>query len=336
MSGHSSRFEEAIPEKENEMVVKVTRFTIGGEALWGILDGEEIAPLEGTFVSTADILRLPPAELKTRAGAQRSPISSATILSPVTAPAQIVCQGLNYADHADQSGHASRQKNLLFMKAASSLSGAFDPVIRPPGCQMLDYEVELGLVLKRPLTAGDHVTQESLGDFIGGLVLCNDISARDVMFGEAFLQWFRGKSARTFCPCGPWLVIPEADEVADLLNRIEIRLWLNDELRQTAHSRDFVFRPETCLNDIASLMDLDAGDLVLTGTPGGVILQASAPLAQILTTKLFKDSERKEAIIQEATAHARYLAPGDIMRAEMRTDDSAVDFGRQLLAIVDA
>ena len=309
------------------MVDRLTRFTIGGEPLWGILDGDEIAPLEGTFVSTADILRLPPAELKTLAGAMRYPISSANILSPVTAPAQIVCQGLNYADHADQSGHAPRQKNLLFMKAASSLSGAFDPVIRPAGCQMLDYEVELGLVLKRRLSAGDHVTRETLGDFIGGIVLCNDVSARDVMFGEAFLQWFRGKSARTFCPCGPWLVIPEPEEVADLLDRIEIRLWLNDELRQSAHTRDFVFRPETCLNDIASLMDLSAGDLVLTGTPGGVILRASAPLAQILTTKLFEDSERKDAIVQEATAHARYLAPGDIMRAEMHTDDSAVDFG---------
>ncbi len=318
------------------MVVRVTRFAIGGEPLWGILDGDEIAPLEGTFVSTADILRLPPAELKARAGAERFPISDANILSPVTAPAQIVCQGLNYADHADQSGHALRHKNLLFMKAASSLSGAFDPVIRPAECQMLDFEVELGLVLKRPLGVGDHVTRETLGDFIGGLVLCNDVSARDVMFGEAFLQWFRGKSARTFCPCGPWLVIPEPDEVADLLDRIEIRLWLNDELRQSAHTRDLVFRPETCLNDIGSLMDLAAGDLVLTGTPGGVILQASAPLAQILTTKLFKDSERKSAIVQEATAHARFLAPGDILRAEMHTDDSTVDFGRQLLKVVDA
>ncbi|WP_040675248.1 fumarylacetoacetate hydrolase family protein [Rhizobium grahamii] len=318
------------------MVVRLSRFTTGGDPLWGIVDGDEIAPLEGTFVSTADILRLSAAELRTRAGVQRLPISSAKILSPVTAPAQIICQGLNYADHAIESGHAPSQKNLLFMKAASSLSGAFDPVIRPDGVQMLDYEVELGLVLKRPLRAGDLVTRENLGDFIGGLVLCNDVSARDVMFGEAFLQWFRGKSARTFCPCGPWLVVPEPDEVADLLDRIEIRLWLNDELRQSAHTRDFVFRPETCLNDIASLMDLSAGDLVLTGTPGGVILQASAALAQILTTKLFKDSERKGALAEEATAHARYLAPGDVMRAEMRTDDGAVDFGGHLLQVVDA
>jgi len=318
------------------MVVKVARFTIGSEPLWGIVDGDEIAPLGGTFVSTADILRLTSAELKALVGAERFAAGSANILSPVTAPAQIVCQGLNYADHADQSGHAPRQTNLLFMKAASSLSGAFDPVVRPAGCQMLDYEVELGLVLKRPLSAGDRVTRGTLGDFIGGLVLCNDVSARDVMFGEAFLQWFRGKSARTFCPCGPWLVIPEPDEVADLLDRIEIRLWLNDELRQSAHTRDLIFRPETCLNDIASLMDLSAGDLILTGTPGGVILQASAPLAQILTTKLFKDLERRDAILEEATAHARYLMPGDIVRAEMRTDDRAIDFGRQLLEIVDA
>jgi 2-keto-4-pentenoate hydratase/2-oxohepta-3-ene-1,7-dioic acid hydratase in catechol pathway len=155
------------------------------------------------------------------------------------------------------------------------------------------------------------------------------------MFGEAFLQWFRGKSARTFCPCGPWLVIPEPDEVADLLDSIEIRLWLNDELRQAAHTRDLIFRPETSLNDIASLMDMSAGDLILTGTPGGVILQATAPLGQILTTKLFKDSERKDAIVQEATAHAHFLTPGDIMRVEMRTDDNAVDFGWQLLKVVD-
>ncbi|MDB5523596.1 MAG: fumarylacetoacetate hydrolase [Rhizobium sp.] len=317
------------------MVIKVTRFAVGGEPLWGILDGDEIAPLEGTFLSTADILRVPPAELAKRAGSERFAISSANILSPVTAPAQIICQGLNYADHADESGHARPQKNLLFMKSGSSLSGAFEPVIRPAGCQMLDYEVELGLILKRPLGAGDHVTRETLGDFIGGLVLCNDVSARDVMFGEPFLQWFRGKSGRTFCPCGPWLVVPEAHDIADMLDRIEIRLWLNDKLRQSAHTRDLIFRPETCLNDIASLMDLSAGDLVLTGTPGGVILQASAPLAQILTTKLFKDSERSAAIIEEATAHARYLAPGDIVHAEMYTDDRAVHFGRQSLEIVD-
>jgi 2-keto-4-pentenoate hydratase/2-oxohepta-3-ene-1,7-dioic acid hydratase in catechol pathway len=318
------------------MVVKVTRFSAGGEPLWGIWDGDEIALLEGGFVATADILRVPPTELAGRAGSERFAIGSVKILSPVTAPAQIVCQGLNYADHADESGHTRPQKNLLFMKSASSLSGALDPVIRPAGCQMLDYEVELGLVLKRPLGAGDHVTRETLADFVGGLVLCNDMSARDVMFGESFLQWFRGKSARTFCPCGPWLVIPEPDDLADMLDRIEIRLWLNDELRQSAHTRDLIFRPETCLNDIASLMDLSAGDLVLTGTPGGVILQASAPLGQILTTKLFKDTERSEAIIQEATAHARYLAPGDIVHAEMYTDDRAVHFGKQSLEIVDA
>jgi 2-keto-4-pentenoate hydratase/2-oxohepta-3-ene-1,7-dioic acid hydratase in catechol pathway len=107
-------------------------------------------------------------------------------------------------------------------------------------------------------------------------------------------------------------------------------------LRQSAHTRDLIFRPETCLNDVASLMDLSAGDLVLTGTPGGVILQASAALGQILTTKLFKDKERSEAIVQEATAQTRYLAPGDVIHAEMYTDDRAVHFGRQSLEIVDA
>lgn len=318
------------------MVIRVTRFSVDGAPAWGILEGDRIAPLEGTFSSTADLLSVPAAELRNRIGAQRLPLSSVAILSPVTAPAQIVCQGLNYLDHADQSGHGARHKNLLFMKAGSSLSGPFDPVVRPAGCQMLDYEVELGLVLKRPLAAGDHVTRDNLGDFVGGLVLCNDVSARDVMFGEAFLQWFRGKSARTFCPCGPWLVIPEPEEVADLLDRIEIRLWLNDELRQSAHTRDLIFRPEACLNDIVSLMDLSAGDLVLTGTPGGVILQATPPLGQILTTRLFKDSERREAIVAEATANAHYLSPGDIVRAEMRTDDGSVDFGTQLVDIIDA
>lgn len=318
------------------MVIRVTRFSVDGAPAWGVLEGDTIAPLEATFSSTADLLSVPTVELRKRIGAQRLPLSSVAILSPVTAPAQIVCQGLNYLDHADQSGHGARQKNLLFMKAGSSLSGAFDPVVRPAGCQMLDYEVELGLVLKRPLTAGDHVTRDNLGDFVGGLVLCNDVSARDIMFGEAFLQWFRGKSARTFCPCGPWMVIPEPEEVADLLDRIEIRLWFNDELRQSAHTRDLIFRPEACLNDIVSLMDLSAGDLVLTGTPGGVILQATPPLGQILTTRLFKDSERREAIVTEATANAHYLSPGDIVRAEMRTDDGTIDFGTQLVDIVDA
>jgi hypothetical protein len=134
-------------------------------------------------------------------------VSAEQLLSPVTTDAQIFAQGLNYVAHASEAQHANRKSNLIFTKASSALTGPYGDVVRPSEVQLLDYEVEFGLVLRKDLAEGQEVTDITIGDAVAGVVLCNDVSTRDTMFGASFMQWYRGKSYRTFCPTGPvlWL-----------------------------------------------------------------------------------------------------------------------------------
>src|SRR6202040_4257213 len=128
--------------------------------------------------------------------------------------------------------HAVRKSNLIFSKASSSLTGPYNDIVRPASVQLLDYEVEFGVVLRKTLTEPIEITDSKIGDIVAGIVLANDVSARDTMFGSTFFQWFQGKSARTFCPVGPALWLLDRDEVAEALGSIQITLWLNGELRQ--------------------------------------------------------------------------------------------------------
>ena len=172
-------------------------------------------------------------------------ISAAQLQSPVTTDATIICQGLNYATHAGEAGHHERTRNLLFAKASSSLSGPYDKIIRPAGVELLDYEVEIGVVLRSGVTAGTVVDATNIGEYVAGVVLCNDISARDVMFGASFMQWYQGKSYRTFCPTGPILYLLSPDEVSSVLVNLEISLVYRGAERQKAVSAQLIFMYRT-------------------------------------------------------------------------------------------
>jgi len=118
------------------------------------------------------------------------------ILSPITSDSTLVCQGLNYSEHAAEAQQHTRRSNLIFAKASSSLTGPYSPIVRPTDVELLDYEVEIGLVLRTELTADAHVSNENIGHYVAGVVLCNDVSARDTMFGASFLQWFPSRWCR--------------------------------------------------------------------------------------------------------------------------------------------
>lgn len=239
------------------------------------------------------------------------------LLSPITTDARIFAQGLNYQAHAAEAQHAKRSSNLIFSKASSSLTGPFADIVRPEEVQLLDYEVEFGLVLRRDLGSTDKVDETNLGDAVAGIILCNDVSARDTMFGASFFQWFRGKSYRTFCPVGPALWLLEPDEVSDAIRNLELKLWVNGELRQSATSDQLIFGPVETINYIISSMDLRSGDLLLTGTPGGVTAPATPRMVEILKENLLADDLRRDELRVEMTKARPFLQPGDIVSATL-------------------
>jgi len=320
----------------------IARYGDDGAVRWGELVGA--AP----HAATDDVALRPlllqadtTASLLTQIGApvERGPkvsVKASRLMSPVTPDAALVCQGLNYASHAQEAQHAQRKSNLIFGKAGSSITGPYDDIVRPAEAELLDYEVEFALVMRRALTARDRVTADNIGEYVAGVVLCNDVSARDIQFGESLLQWFRGKSYRTFCPVGPVLWLLEPAEVATVLEQLEIRLQVNGEPRQQASSQQLIWKPVETLNYVAAILDMKAGDLLLTGTPGGVTAPVTPKMVEIIKTHLLSDEARRDELRVEMTRGRPFLRDGDFVSAALRCTQPLQELGGMVNRVVDA
>jgi 2,4-diketo-3-deoxy-L-fuconate hydrolase len=191
--------------------------------------------------------------------------------SAVARPSKILCIGLNYVDHARETGAEIPKEPVLFGKATTALCGPNDDVVIPRGGQKLDWEVELMVVIGR---RARHVPVERALDHIAGLCLHNDYSEREFQL-ERGGQWLKGKSCDTFAPVGPWLVT--LDEVADFRH---LHLWLkvNGQLRQDSSTRNMIFDVPQLVSYVSQFMTLLPGDLISTGTPPGVGLGFKPPV----------------------------------------------------------
>lgn len=183
---------------------------------------------------------------------------------PIARPGKVVCLGLNYADHAAESGQPVPEQPMLFCKASSCVVGPEAVVQMPPGDVQLDYEAELAIVIGRP--AHNVAPEDALG-FVGGYACFNDVSERVAQMGDG--QWFRGKSADTFGPFGPWVVTP--DEIPDP-HALAIRCTVNDEVRQDSNTAQMVFKVAEIVSYCSRAFTLEPGDVIATGTPPGVAL----------------------------------------------------------------
>ena len=180
---------------------------------------------------------------------------------PIPRPGKIVCVGLNYRDHAEEQGAELPEAPLLFAKFTTALIGPGDAIVIPPIVTKCDYEAELGVVLGRTVR---QVSKENAMEAVAGYVVANDVSARDLQFGDG--QWTRGKSPDTFCPVGP--LVPAA-EVPDP-HALPIRALLNGEVVQDSTTANLVFGVDEVISYASQTATLEAGDLILTGTPAGV------------------------------------------------------------------
>ena len=189
---------------------------------------------------------------------------------PTTRPSKIVCVGLNYAKHAEESGMAVPGEPVLFFKATSSIVGPNDNVMLPRGSEKSDWEVELAVVIGQKAS---YVTESSAMDYVAGYMVHNDVSERAFQL-EREGQWVKGKSCNTFAPLGPFMATK--DEIADPHN---LRLWLklNGETLQDSNTSDFIFNIPKVVSYISEFMTLLPGDIISTGTPFGVGLGFNPP-----------------------------------------------------------
>lgn len=198
------------------------------------------------------------------------PLAEVRLLAPVPRPGKVVGIGLNYRDHAAESGQPIPEAPILFPKFANSVIGPGAPIVIPPETEQPDYEAELGVVIGR---TAYRVTEVDALAHVAGYTCVNDVSARDLQFESS--QWMLGKAIDTFLPCGPWLVT--ADEIPDP-QALAIRLTLNGEELQSSSTAQMVFGVAELVASLTRTMTLEPGDLIATGTPPGVGFARKPPV----------------------------------------------------------
>ena len=191
--------------------------------------------------------------------------------SPIARPGAVYCIGMNYAAHAAESGSAPPDSPILFLKAPNTVTGPHDPVNIPRGSVKTDWEVELGVVIGTRALYLD--SPDDSAAHIAGYVTVNDLSERDFQLVVSGGQWSKGKSAPGFSPVGPWLVTPDEFDPTD----VRLRSWVNGNPRQDSTTADLIFGVDYLVWHLSQYLELEPGDLILTGTPAGVALSGRFP-----------------------------------------------------------
>jgi 2-keto-4-pentenoate hydratase/2-oxohepta-3-ene-1,7-dioic acid hydratase in catechol pathway len=261
------------------------------------------------------------------------PVDSLQLMSPITAPCRLVAQMTNYASHVKDAGRDPANTPLAFFrKASGSISGPLDDIVKPVHVRLLDYEVEIGLVIGRDMPVGTTITETNLPDYVCGLVVTDDVSARDVQLTKT--QFYEAKSYPTFTPVGPALVLLSADELKRF-GDLRLQLRVNGAIRQDMLvDGDIIYRPVQTLQALSRFQRLDAGDLVLTGTPVGTAISAPPKPIEIIGS-LLPDRLKWKTFFSTQAKNPRYLRHGDIIEATVATDDGAIDLGVQRTTVMN-
>ena len=219
---------------------------------------ELVEDIDGSVLASrmSDLAALDPNSLPLVEGNPR-------IAEPVANVGKFICVGLNYADHAAESGMEKPKEPILFFKATSAIQGPNDDVQLPRGYKKADWEVELGIVIGKEAR---YVSEEDVADHIAGFCVVNDLSERTFQLERAG-QWVKGKSCDTFGPFGPWLVTPNS---AGDVNNLNIWLEIDGERVQDSNTNQLIFKTHFLVHYISQFMSLQPGDIISTGTPRGV------------------------------------------------------------------
>lgn len=300
---------------------------------WWVLTPTGAAKVHTSANTTAELLADRPAIDAAATTGATVDAGALALVSPVTAPCRVVAQMTNFASHVkDTNGNPETVPLTFFRKTSGSISGPFADVVRPEHVKLLDYEVEIGLVFGCEMPVGTSVTADNLADYVAGLVVTNDISARDVQLPQT--QFYEAKSYPTFTPVGPALVLLDADELKRFTD-LRLKLWVNGELRQNMLATDMIYTPVQAVQALTRFQRIDAGDLLLTGTPVGTALSAPPKLIMFLVS-LLPPAVKWKMFFAGQVRNPKYLQDSDVVEATIATDDGAIDLGRQRMAVTYA
>ena len=294
---------------------------------WWAGTAEAVAQIDTTASTTAQLLADRAAIDAAATSSETVAVTTLDVLAPVTAPCRVVAQMTNFVSHVEDTGGNPKTVPLsFFRKASGSITDPLGDIVKPAHVRLLDYEVEIGLVIGRDVPVGTTITADNLADYVCGLVVTDDVSARDVQLTKT--QFYEAKSYPTFTPVGPALVLVDADELGRF-GELRLQLRVNGELRQDSMvNADMIYRPAQALAALARFQELSVGDLVLTGTPVGTALSAPPKPVQKLVSLLPDDVKWKLFFAGQAK-NPKYLHDGDVVEANVATDDGKIDLGTQ-------
>ena len=245
--------------------MQFVRYTTGAAPRWGVRDDGatyvlgDRSPGEPTLDALCNESYLRAVDDALDRGALPRVDDDASVLAPVPTPGKIVCVGLNYRDHAEEQDEEIPERPLLFSKAATCVTNPGDPIVHPPD-ERVDYEVELAVVIGR---RARNVDAADAREYVAGYTVLNDVSGRNAQTSDG--QFFRGKSYDTFAPMGPTLAAGDIDS-----NGLDVACRVNGETKQSSNTEQFVFDVDELVEYISASMTLRPGDVISTGTPGGV------------------------------------------------------------------
>ena len=313
------------------MTVSVLRTSSDAGPAWWVKTPDGAARIDTAATTTGQLLADRAPIEAAAAGADTVAVDTLKLVSPVTRPCRVVAQMTNFESHVRDAGMDPASVPLTFFrKASASINGPFDDIVKPQHVKLLDYEVEIGLVIGRPIPVGTVISDANLAELVAGLVVTNDVSARDIQLPQT--QFYEAKSYPTFTPVGPELVLLNAQELKRF-GELRLRLSVNGEERQNSMVEgDMLYRPLQALQSLTQFQELAPGDLVLTGTPVGTALSAPPKPVQIISN-LLPPSVKWRAFFKSQAANPRYLQSGDIVEASVATDDGAIDLGTQRFTV---
>ncbi|MCV7229489.1 fumarylacetoacetate hydrolase family protein [Mycolicibacterium komossense] len=294
---------------------------------WWVQTPTGAAQIATTATTTAELLADRAAIDAAAHNSETVPTAGLELLSPVTRPCRVVAQMTNYASHVKDSGMDPATIPLTFFrKSSSSITGPFQDIVKPDHVRFLDYEVEIGLVVGTEIPVGTIISESNWTDFIAGVVITNDVSARDIQLPQT--QFYEAKSYPTFTPVGPALVLLSAEEF-QRFGDLRLTLRVNGELRQDMLvDGDMIYPPVQALQSLARFQDLSPGDLIMTGTPAGTALVAPPKPIEIIGS-LLPPALKWKAFFKRQAGNPKYLKNGDVIEASVATDDGELDLATQ-------
>lgn len=293
---------------------------------WWVETPAGASRIDTSATTTAELLADRAAVDAARTGTDVVAVETLSLVSPVTAPCRVVAHMTNFVSHVKDSGMNPDTVPLTFFrKTSGSISGPTDDIVKPPHVKLLDYEIEIGLVFGKTLTVGTKIDASNVAEYVAGLVITNDVSARDVQLPKT--QFYEGKSYPTFTPVGPRLLLLEAGEF-DRFGELTLTLRVNGTVRQDSTVADMIYRPVESLKALSNFQRLDAGDLLLTGTPGGTALKAPAKPIEMIGS-LIPPALKWKVFFKKQAKNPDFLQDGDVLELTCSTPDGSLDLGVQ-------